>query len=230
MLPIIQNAEEVTMTSFDFLNNIINPARELFGEKPVANDKFLKKVVDEVGFTENEKMSFTQEGHFKPTSYFILNFDHMTLVGMRESKGVRKSILNKLKELSEPKAPQLPQTFAEALQLAADQAKLIEQQSEKIAIDKPKVEFVDKLVDKSNLMNATTIAQKHGKSAIWLNKILKEHDVYSKAIKRGKVFRQWFIQKKFGEMKQTEMGYSQAMFTNAGEIWINELLIAHGYV
>ena len=31
-------------------------------------------------------------------------------------------------------------------------------------------------------------------------------------------------------MKQTEMGYSQAMFTNAGEIWINELLIAHGYV
>lgn len=230
MLPIIQNAEEVTMTSFDFLNNIINPARELFGEKPVANDKFLKKVVDEVGFTENEKMSFTQEGHFKPTSYFILNFDHMTLVGMRESKGVRKSILNKLKELSEPKVPQLPQTFAEALQLAADQAKLIEQQSEKIAIDKPKVDFVDKLVDKTNLMNATAIAQKHGKSAIWLNKILVEHDVYSKAIKRGKVFRQWFVDKKYGEMKQTEMGYSQAMFTNAGEIWINELLIAHGYV
>lgn len=218
------------MSSFDFLNEIINPARELFGEKPVANDKFLKKVVDEIGLTENEKMSFTQEGHFKPTSYFVLSFDHMTLVGMRESKGVRKSILSKLKELSKPKAPQLPQTFAEALQLAADQAKLIDEQVEKILIDKPKVDFVDKLVDKTNLMNATVIAQKHGKSAIWLNKILVEHDVYSKAVKRGKVFRQWVVDKKLGEMKQTEMGYSQPMFTNAGEVWINELLVAHGYV
>ncbi|AGN51439.1 hypothetical protein VPJG_00075, partial [Vibrio phage jenny 12G5] len=68
MLPIIQDTNEVTMTSFDFLNNVINPTRDLFGEKPVANDKFLKRVIDEVGFLENEKMSFTQQGHFKPTS------------------------------------------------------------------------------------------------------------------------------------------------------------------
>lgn len=121
------------------------------------------------------------------------------------------------------KQPQLPQTFAEALQLAADQAKQLE-------LAAPKVAFVDKLVSKENLMNTTTVAQKHGLSAIKLNKILLEHDVYSKSIKRGKVYRQWFVDKKYGEMKQTDSGFSQAMITNAGEIWINELLIAHGYI
>lgn len=223
MLPIIANPEEVKMTTFDFLNNVINPARELFGEKPVANDKFLKKVADEVGFLENEKKSFTQDGHFKPTSFFILNYDQMTLVGMRESKGVRKSILNKLKELAVQKSPRLPQTFAEALQLAADQAKQLELQA-------PKVAFVDKLVEKGSLMTATQVAQKHGKSAKWLNAKLVEHDVYSKAVKRSKVFRQWFIDKGYGENKQSEAGFDQSLFTNAGEVWINELLIAHGYI
>lgn len=224
MLPIIQNSEEVTMTSFDFLNNVINPARELFGERPVANDKFLKKVADEIGFLENEKMSFTQEGHFKPTSFFILNYEHMVLVGMRESKGVRKSILNKLKDLQSPQqAPKLPQTFSEALQLAADQAKQLELQA-------PKVAFVDKLVTRDNLMTATQVAQKHGKSARWLNVKLMEHDVYSKAVKRSKVFRQWFIDKGYGEFKQSETGFDQSLFTNAGEAWINELLTAYRQV
>ena len=103
MLSIVPQNQEVTMTTLDFLEQIINPARYLFGEKPVANDKFLKRVIDEIGFTENEKLSFTQEGHFKPTAYFNLNYDQMMLVGMRESKGVRKSILSKLKELTQPK-------------------------------------------------------------------------------------------------------------------------------
>ena len=138
MLPSIQDTNEVTMTSFDFLNNVINPARDLFGEKPVANDKFLKRVIDEVGFLENEKMSFTQQGHFKPTSYFILTLEHMTLVGMRESKGVRRSILNKLKDLSAPK----PVTERDQLLLMAQT--VIKQQEEIKQLEKTKAQINDK--------------------------------------------------------------------------------------
>ena len=43
-------------------------------------------------------------------------------------------------ELENQNAVQLPQTFAEALQLAADQAR-------KIEIDKPKVEYYEKIVN-----------------------------------------------------------------------------------
>ncbi|AUR86602.1 antirepressor protein [Vibrio phage 1.087.A._10N.261.45.F9] len=219
MLSIIQENQPLTMSSSDLA--------ELIGvERKEANRKIRDMFKDEIA---GGIISPTLRANGQVEYYMLPEIESTMFVGKWHTPFLR-ALSEYWVNRKKSNTPQLPQTFAEALQLAADQAKLIEQQSEKIAIDKPKVEFVDKLVDKSNLMNATTIAQKHGKSAIWLNKILKEHDVYSKAIKRGKVFRQWFIQKKFGEMKQTEMGYSQAMFTNAGEIWINELLIAHGYV
>ena len=219
MLSIIQENQPLTMSTREIA--------KLLG-KQHSNIKVSAERLAEKGTIAVQGSNFEHNGNTYE-EYLLEKRDCFILVA-QNCPEFTAAIVDRWQELESKEKPQLPQTFAEALQLAADQAKLIEQQSEKIAIDKPKVEFVDKLIDKSNVMNATTIAQKHGKSAIWLNKILKEHDVYSKAIKRGKVFRQWFIQKKLGEMKQTEMGYSQAMFTNAGEIWINELLIAHGYV
>lgn len=175
---------------------------------------------------------------------FQSKIDDSTVESSRDSRGyveeyylpeleskmfVAKHDINYLEEITQfwingkNKQPQLPQTFAEALQLAADQAKQLE-------LAAPKVAFVDKLVSKKNLMNVTSVAQKHGLSAIKLNKILLAHDVYSKSIKHGKVYRQWFIDKNYGEMKQTDSGFSQPMITNSGEVWINELLIAHGYI
>jgi phage antirepressor YoqD-like protein len=73
-------------------------------------------------------------------------------------------------------------------------------------------------------MNATQVGQKLGMSAVKLNKILLELDVYSKLVKRGKVFKQWFIDSGYGEMKQTEDGYTQALFTTKGEQWVFEKL------
>lgn len=117
--------------------------------------------------------------------------------------------------------PKLPQTFAEALQLAADQAKQLELQA-------PKVAFVEKLVERTTEMNSTQIAQKFGKSAIWLNKQLEELEVFNKNVKRGRAFKQWFVDCGYGVMKQTEQGYSQALFTPAGELWIHEKLTSEG--
>ncbi len=136
---------------------------------------------------------------------------------------VRVKIVDRLELLESQSKPQIPTNFAEALQLAANQAKALE-------LAAPKVAFVDNLVDRTALMNASQVAQKHKKSAIWLNKILTELKVYNKAVKRGKVFQQWFVDKGYGEMKQSEEGYSQAMFTNAGEVWINEKLHTEGIV
>lgn len=125
--------------------------------------------------------------------------------------------------MKKKQAPQVPQTYAEALQLAADQAKQLE-------LAAPKVAFVDNLVERTNLLTATQVAQKHGKSAIWLNKILSEMKVYNRAVKRGKVFQQWFVDKGYGEMKKNEMGYDQPLFTNSGEVWINEKLFGEGLI
>lgn len=119
-------------------------------------------------------------------------------------------------------APAIPQTYAEALQLAADQAKQLELQA-------PKVAFVENLVERNTLMTATQVAQKHGLSAIKLNRILDElGGVYSKNVKRSRVFCQSWIDKGYGQMKQTETGHDQALFTPAGEVRIHELMISEG--
>jgi len=118
----------------------------------------------------------------------------------------------------------VPQTMSEALQLAADQAKKIER-------DAPKVAFVENLVERNVLMTATQVAQKHKMSAIKLNKMLMEFGgVYSANVKRAKVFTQRWIEQGYGEMKQTEMGHSQALFTPAGEVRICEILVSEGVI
>ena len=126
-------------------------------------------------------------------------------------------------ELENQNAVQLPQTCAEALQLAADQARQLE-------LAAPKVQYYDKVVDRSTLLNATQVAQKLGMSAMAMNKHLDQLNVYSRGVKRARVFQQWFIDKGFGELKQTELGFSQPMFTTKGEAWVIEKLVGEGVV
>lgn len=63
------------------------------------------------------------------------------------SIALRAKIIDRWQELESQQAPKLPQSFAQALQLAADQAKVIEDQQAAIALAVPKVEFVDRYVE-----------------------------------------------------------------------------------
>lgn len=115
----------------------------------------------------------------------------------------------------------IPQTYAEALALAADQAKQLE-------VAAPKVRHYDTVVERTTLLTATQVGQKVKFSAVRLNKVLEELDVYNKALKRGKAFKQWFVDAGYGIMRQTDNGFSQPMFTTKGEAWVVEKLISEG--
>lgn len=94
----------VTMSSIDFLNNIINPARVLSNEKEVENRHFVTRIEDELddlGVAENFYVT-TSQGAKRKVKGYILSMEQMTLVGMRESKAVRRSVLEKLKLLEKP--------------------------------------------------------------------------------------------------------------------------------
>ncbi|MCU4419852.1 phage antirepressor KilAC domain-containing protein [Acinetobacter lwoffii] len=126
-------------------------------------------------------------------------------------------------DLENQNAVQLPQTFAEALQLAADQARQLE-------LAAPKISHYDTVVEKSHLLTATQVAAKLRMSAVALNKILDEFRVYNKAHKRSRVFNTWFEDQGLGELKQTSTGHSQPMFTTKGEAWVIEKLTSEGVV
>jgi phage regulator Rha-like protein len=137
-------------------------------------------------------------------------------------------LVDRWQELEAKQAPQVPQTYSQALLEAGRLAQLAEEQAQQLALAAPKVNFFDKVVERTTLMTATQVAQKLGMSAIKLNKHLDELDVYSLNVKRARTFKQWVIDKGLGELKQTELGYSQPLFTTAGEAWIVERLTSEG--
>lgn len=210
----------VTMSSLELVE-YINEFRSKNNEPMLRHSDFLSKVPKVLSGGERNFSSTYFDSQGKERKCYLFQKREACLMAMSYSYELQAIIFDRMSELERMQSPQIPQTYAEALQLAADQAKQLE-------LAAPKVAFVDNLVDRTNLLTATQIAQKHGKSAIWLNKILSELKVYNRAVKRGKVFQQWFVDKSFGEMKKTELGYDQPLFTNAGEVWINEQLFSEG--
>lgn len=151
MTNLIAVEAEVSMSSLDFLNNIINPARIEFGQPEVENRHFLSRVVDEIDDLGVEETFYatTSQGARRAVKGYMLNMEQMTLIGMRESKAVRRSVLAKLKVMH---GPQIPQTLPEALRLAADLAEQKAVLESKLAIAAPKAEFVDNYVEASGLI------------------------------------------------------------------------------
>ena len=155
--------QPLTMRSYDFLNNIINPYRDAHGESKVRNNDFIKRVESECDdlLAYETFVSFGQE-----VKSYTLNLDQMMLVGMRESKAVRKSVLAKLKELSNPQVPSwLSNISPQGLAIIEDMNRQIEE-------SKPKVEFHDKLVNDAATFSlrdaAKKIQQRPNKFSAWL--------------------------------------------------------------
>ncbi|MDA0107838.1 phage antirepressor KilAC domain-containing protein [Vibrio sp. La 4.2.2] len=120
---------------------------------------------------------------------------------------------------------------AEAARAWADEIERKQRAEQRLLEQKSKVRFYDNLVERHALMTATQVAQKHKISAVKLNKFLDElGGVYNGTVKRSRVFTQSFIDQQLGEMKQTDLGFSQALFTPAGEMWVAERLYSEGMV
>lgn len=140
------------------------------------------------------------------------------------SIAMRAKIIDRWQELE----GQRPPTRLEMAHMLVEAETRCVEMAEKLAIAAPKVDHYDAVVDRTNLLNSTQIAQKLKMSAIHLNTILDGLAVYNKSVKRSRVFQQWFLDKGYGLIRQTEQGYSQPMFTLKGEAWIIQKLVSEG--
>lgn len=109
--------QEGTLTTIQ-LYEIVNTARSSAGEKEIRSDAFMIRVKDELegelGFPQ--MMDNPQGG--RPRRFFTITHDQAMLVGMRESKAVRRKVMNMLNDFKSKQQPQQPD-------LATDEGKLL---------------------------------------------------------------------------------------------------------
>ncbi len=104
------------------LLKMVNEARKLCGEPLVRNNKFIEKVVDELEGETYTKSVGRKNG--ANIDIITMTFKQALRVAARESKAVRRSLIDKLEELQQAStaSPAIPQTLPEALRLAAELA------------------------------------------------------------------------------------------------------------
>ena len=203
-------------------------ARELheFLEVKSKFADWFKNRVSEFGFIENSdfvSVSKILESGGRSIEYHI-SIDMAKELSMLERNDKGKQARLYFIECERiAKTKQVPQSFSEALQLAANQAKQLEAQA-------AKVNYFDKVCDTTGLVNATQVGQKFKMSAVTLNKNLDGLNVYNRSVKRGRAFQQWFVDAGNGIMRQTELGYPQPLFTAKGEQWIIETFTTNGVI
>jgi len=206
-------------------------SREIADYVGTTHDSVLKTVRQLVdrGIVFGNETLYTHPQNGQRYPEFLLDYRSTMVVVSGYSAEVRARIIDRWQELeAKPVASEL--TRLQILQLAMESEQGRIEAEAKLALAAPKVEFFDKVVERKTLMSATQVAQKLGMSAIKLNKHLDELGIYAMGVKRARVFKQWVIDKGLGELKQSDLGFSQPLFTTAGEAWIVERLTSEGVV
>ena len=104
----------------------------------------------------------------------------------------------------------------------ANEKRLSQMLEQKIEEQKPKVEYVEKYVERNNTKNITATAKEIGISGRKLGEWLRKKDYAFKRTDKL-VWKQQFIDEGYGVMKQTvknDFDTSQALFTASGDLFV----------
>ena len=219
---------------------------ELTGKKHhhVVRDirRLLKQGVDETNFGLVDYID--TKGELRPC--FNLTKKGCLILASGYNALLRESIINRWEELETEKRTthQVPQTFAQALLLAAKQQEQIEEQQKQIAEQKqlvsaqgelieamkPKVSYCDVILQSKSTTNITTIAQDYGMCPAKFNKLLHELGIQHKVGNQWVLYRQYidkgYVQSTTHTIENSSTGrcFTHTTWTQKGRQFIYDTL------
>ncbi|WP_039022905.1 phage antirepressor KilAC domain-containing protein [Escherichia coli] len=217
------------------LLKMVNEARKLCGEPEVRNNKFIEKILDELD-GEHYTKSVVEKMNKTSMLVITMTYKQALRVAARESKAVRRSLIDKLEELQQANspAPSFPQTLPEALRLAAELAEQKMQLEQQLVAAAPKVDFADRVsVAKGILIGnfAKVVGLKQNALFSWL----RQNGILMAFGARKNVPLQQYINAGYFTVKEVvlddEDGYQIRLtpqLTGKGQQWLTRKLLDAG--
>ena len=156
------------------MNNltIVSNGQVVVNSRRVSEDfgkqhKDVLESIRDILAAENSATKFFNESTFdnrgKKYPEYLMNRDGFSLLVMgftgKEALQWKLKYIQAFNEMESQLSPKLPQNFAEALRLAADQAEQIETQKKQLAEAKPKVEFFDAVAGSNDAIEIGSVAK-----------------------------------------------------------------------
>lgn len=213
------------------LHELVNKARVAAGEKPVRHNDFVARCRDELDGEYYESF-VVQNSNKTETEYLKLNEDQCKLVAMRESKSVRRAVLEELKRIH-PESPALPDFSnpATAARAWAEQFELKQAAQEALAIAAPKAEFVDRYVDGTGLKGFRQVAKLLGAKENELREFLVDSKIQYRLGGEWCAYQNHIDASRFqvrtGTSSHSDHVYNEAKFTPKGVAWLAGLWAQH---
>ncbi|EHL0596715.1 phage antirepressor KilAC domain-containing protein [Escherichia coli] len=217
------------------LLKMVNEARKLCGEPEVRNNKFIEKILDELD-GEHYTKSVVEKMNKTSMLVITMTFKQALRVAARESKAVRRSLIDKLEELQQANSPtpSIPQTLPEALRLAAELAEQKMQLEQQLVAAAPKVDFADR-VSAANGILIGNFAKVVGLKQNALFSWLRQNGILIASGGRKNVPFQQYINAGYFTVKEVvlddENGYQIRLtpqLTGKGQQWLTRKLLDAG--
>ncbi|HBC3457115.1 TPA: phage antirepressor KilAC domain-containing protein [Vibrio parahaemolyticus] len=198
--------------------------------------RVIRSLIDgQVLVTQIEALKIEYRGQW--FDYYELSKRDSLVVVARLSPEFTAAVVDRWQELEKKSQVSVPTTFAEALQLAANQAKELEAKNQQLAIAAPKAEFADAVAGADKGVLLGQFAKTVGLGPIAIFRILRELKIF---MSRGSSYNlpyQEFVERGYFTVKQgtyetnseTRISHT-AMVTGKGEIWLRKKLIETGHL
>lgn len=231
-------ASEIPQDGIDSqqLLKMVNEARKLFGENPVRNNDFIARIKDELEGETYE--NFVGHKNGANIDIVTMSYKQALRVAARESKAVRRSLIDKLEALQQEHSPSpvpaIPQSLPEALRLAAELAEQKQQLEEQLQTAAPKVDFADRVANAGGILIGN-YAKVVGLGPNFLFTWLRDHEILCASGSRRNVPKQNFIEQGFFTVREVVIdnddNYRIALtphITGKGQQWLTRKLLDAG--
>ncbi|ELB2104259.1 phage antirepressor KilAC domain-containing protein [Vibrio parahaemolyticus] len=208
---------------------------ELTGKRHDHVKRDIERMREELNPPNLGSSIFVHNGN-EYTQYHLNRDLTLTLVSGYSIK-LRHAIIKRLEELEKQSQPQVPQTYADALLLAATQAKELEEKNQALAIAAPKAEFADAIAGADKGVKLGQFAKTVGLGPVTIFRVLRELKIF---MSRGDSYNlpyQDYVERGYFTVKQgtyetnsqTRISHT-ALITGKGEIWLRKKLLETGHL